>query len=173
MIRSSSIAIQACKRPALLALLGCMFLSAGVLVYFADRRSSSALLVPAIAALGRRNVFGALGQWLPSFVHPLAFSLFTAAALRPGIAACWGACAFWGGVNVAFEVGQHPALAATWSAALHGGAGDWAIARHLLNYFLHGTFDPYDVCAATLGALAGGGLLQCAHHFRERRHGCQ
>ena len=173
MIRSSSIAIQGWKRPALLALLGCMCLSVGLLVYLADRRPSAAPLVPAIAALGGRNVFGALGQWLPSFAHPLAFSLFTAAALRPGMAACWGACAFWGGVNVAFEVGQHPALASAWSAALHGGAGDWAIARHLVNYFLRGTFDPYDLCAATLGALAGGGLLQCTHHFRQRRRDCQ
>jgi hypothetical protein len=158
------------RRAALLVFVGCVSLSLGLLVYLADRVASHAVLVPSIAPLGGRNLFGALGQWLPSFVHPLAFSLFTAAVLRPSAVACCAACTFWGVVNVAFEVGQHPALGALWTAALRSGAGDWAIARSTLNYFLHGTFDPYDVCAATLGALAAGALLQCVDYFEGGRH---
>ena len=168
---SSSLALRASKRAALLVLIGCVALSLGLLVYLADRVGSHAVLVPSIAALEGRNLFGALGQWLPSFVHPLAFSLFTAAVLQPGAAARWGACTFWGLVNVAFEVGQHQALVSAWSAALRGDVGDWAIPRSMLNYFLRGTFDPYDVCAALLGALAAGAVLKCVDHLQGGRHG--
>jgi hypothetical protein len=170
MIYSGSVTVQARKRSALLVILGCVSLSAGLLVYPADRVASHAVLVPSIATLGGRNLFGALGQWLPSFVHPLAFSLFTATVLKPGAAACWGACTFWGLVNVVFEAGQHPALAVSWTAALHGAAGDSPIVRAMLNYFLHGTFDPYDVFAATLGALAAAAVLQLVDHFQGGRH---
>jgi hypothetical protein len=164
-------AVKEWKRAALLVFVGCASLSAGLLVYLADRVASHAALIPSIAALGGRNLFGALGQWLPSFVHPLAFSLFTAAVLKPGVAVCCAACTFWAVVNVAFEVGQHPALAGAWTAALHGGVGESAIARATLYYFLQGTFDPYDVCAATLGSLAAGALLLFGDHFQGERHG--
>ena len=171
MILSSSLAVQRGKRSALLALVGCVWLCAGILVYLADRPASHAVWIPSIAAFGGRNLFGALGQWLPSLVHPLAFSLLTAAVLKPSARAGWSACAFWGAVNSAFEFGQHPALASTWNAFLHAGAGDWAISRHLLNYFLRGTFDLYDLCAATLGAISAGTFLQCFEYFQERCHG--
>lgn len=158
------------KRPALLFFVGSVALSAGVLVYLADRIASHAALIPSIAMLGGRHLFGTLGQWLPSFVHPLAFSLFTAAVLKPGVAAACGACTFWALVDVAFEVAQHPALTASWTAALHGGVGEWVIARSTFNYFLQGTFDPYDICAAMLGALAAGALLRSVDLFQGGRH---
>jgi hypothetical protein len=139
---------------------GCAALSIGVLVYLADRAAQHAVLMPDIAVFGVRNLFGVLGQCLPSFVHALAFSLFTAAVLKPGSTARLGACGFWGAVNVAFEVGQHPAFSPMWAAALLGEAGNWAIAPCVLNYFLHGTFDPQDVCAAVLGASAAGVFLR-------------
>ena len=150
--------------------MGCVALSVGLIVYLVDRVGSHAVLVAPIATLGGRNLFGALGQWLPSFAHPLAFSLFTAAVLRPGAAAYGGACAFWGMVNVAFEVGQHPALSARWTAALHGSAGDWAIGRLVLNYFLNGTFDVYDICAAMLGSLVAGVVLYFSDRFKGAHH---
>jgi len=165
-----AIAVGGWKRAALLVFVGCVSLSVGVLVYLADRVASHAALIPSVDALGGLHLFGALGQWLPSFVHALAFSLFTAAALKPGAAACGAACAFWAFVDVAFEVEQHPALAATWQAALHGGLGEWAIARATLRYFLQGTFDTYDVCAAMLGALLAVALLLFFDHSQGGRH---
>jgi hypothetical protein len=149
---------------------GCAALSIGVLVYLADRAAPHAVLIPGIAIFGVRNLFGVLGQWLPSFVHPLAFSLFTAAVLKPGTTARLGACGFWGAVNVAFEVGQHPAFSPVWAAALQGEAGNWAISRLVLNYFLHGTFDPHDVCAAVLGASAAGVFLHFVDPILEAHH---
>ena len=161
---------EAWRRTGLLAATGCLALSIGVLVYLADRDASQAVLIPAIAALAGYNVVGALGQWLPSFVHPFAFSLFTAAALRPAAASRYGACAAWCAVNVGFEVGQHAAFKSQWAEALRTGAGDWVITRSGLNYLLHGTFDSGDAFAAILGALAAAALLHLVDQSPETRH---
>lgn len=161
---------KAWDRPAVLTGTGCAALLIGILVYLVDRAGSHAAFIPSVALLSGRNVFGTLGQWLPSLVHPFAFGLFTAAILKPGSAARVGACAFWGALNVAFEVGQHPAFKVRWADALRGGAGDWAITRSVLNYCLHGTFDPYDVGAAISGALAAAVLLHFVDHFEKAHH---
>jgi hypothetical protein len=142
----------------------------GLLVYLVDRSPSHALLIPDLGVSGGPLVFGALGQWLPSAMHALAFSLFTAAVLKPGCATRVGACTFWGLVNAAFELGQHPAFSARWAAELQGGAGDGLITRSILNYLLRGTFDPGDLCAALLGALAAGALLHFVDHDRGPYH---
>jgi hypothetical protein len=146
-------------RSLLLAVIGAAALAIGVLVYLADRVAGHAAWVPHLAAFDGRHLFGILGLWLPSLVHPLAFSLFTVAILQPGALARWGACAFWGLVNVGFEVAQLPAFKPYLTEPLQGRAGDWAVTRALLNYCIHGTFDPFDVCAALLGALAAGVIL--------------
>jgi hypothetical protein len=134
------------------------------------RAASGALLIPDLGVSGGPLVFGALGHWLPSAMHALAFSVFTAAALKPGCKTRVGACAFWGLVNAAFEFGQHPAFSARWAAELQGGAGDGVITRSVLTYLLRGTFDPGDVCAALLGALAAGALLHFVEHSRGLHH---
>jgi len=137
------------RREVLLVAIGCGALSAGVLVYLTDRH-------------GTRTgpVFGSIGQWLPSGVHALAFSLFTAAALGRGAARRRGACAAWCTINLAFEVGQHAAFKPHWAAALHAAAGDWPVAGPVLRYLLAGTFDVGDLLAIVLGALAAGLLLE-------------
>jgi hypothetical protein len=148
-------------------------LSIGFVLYFTDRDPSRAALIPTIAAFARHNVFGVLGQWLPSFVHPFAFSLFTAAALGPSAASRYGACAVWCAVNVGFEVGQHEAFKSQWAEALRSGGGDWVVTRSVLNFLLHGTFDGGDVFAAILGALAAASLLHLVDRRREIHHASQ
>lgn len=137
-----------------------MALAVGLLVYMADRVAAPPLLMPAFALLGTGALFGVLGQWLPSFVHPFAFGLLTAAVLPPRSAWRYGACAAWGAVNVAFEVGQHPSISTPLAAALHGAFGASPPARALANYFVLGTFDRGDIVAAVLGALAAAALLR-------------
>jgi hypothetical protein len=157
-------------RTLLLVVIGCAALVIGSLVYLADRTFSRAWLMPDIVAFGGGTLFGTVGQWLPSFVHPLAFSLFTAAILKPGAAARWGACTFWCAVDVAFEIGQHPGFKAYWQEALQGSAVDWAICRWVLNYELNGTFDPRDIGAAVIGAMAAVLLIQLADLIQETPH---
>ena len=131
----------------------------GVLVYLTDRVAGIAVLLPRVDALAGRHLFGAIGQSLPSFLHPFAFSLATAAALRPGVAQRWGACATWCAVNLACEFAQHPAFKASWARALNELAGTGGVERRVMSYCLQGTFDVGDVAAVVLGALAAGALL--------------
>lgn len=146
----------------------------GVLVYFSDRPPASTLLIPTIAPFVQHNRFGVLGQWLPSFVHPFAFSLFTVAALGSAAPAWrYGACALWLGINVCFEVGQHAVFKSPLTEAMNAGPGECAIARSVLNYLIHGTFDVGDMLAAVLGALAAAALLYLVDRCRELHHALQ
>jgi hypothetical protein len=140
------------RRCGLIASIGLFALAVGVLVYLTDRTPHASIL-PSLRR-GAPGVFGVLGLWLPSFVHPLAFGLFTAAVLpaRPGLQ--YAACAFWCVVDVAFELGQHPGVSAQLAAAIDHGLGSLQFAARLANYFRLGTFDWGDIAAVVLGALA-------------------
>jgi len=134
-------AANAPGRPALLVAIGMVAMAVGALVYLSDRASP-----------GSGSVFGVLGRWLPSFVHPLAFSLFTVATLRPRQAPRYGVCFAWFLVNAAFEFGQHPLISGPLTTAL-------PLPRWIAAYFLRGSFDIGDIAAAALGALAAAAVL--------------
>lgn len=153
-----------------LVALGCLALALGLLVYLADRDPSQSLLIPAVAALAGSDWFGPIGQWLPSLVHALAFSLFTAAALPPRSPWRYRACAVWCAVNLAFELGQHPRLSAPLAEGLQAGFGDTRLSRTLANYFLRGTFDVADIVAVVLGALAAAAVLRLLQGTSEKHH---
>lgn len=145
-------------------LTGCLALALGALVYGTDRPAGAAWLVPSLPLLAGWHLFGPLGGMLPSFFHPLAFSLFTAAALPTTDRPAYGACAGWFAVNALFEVGQHATIApvlAAWLQPLPG------VGHRLAAYFSHGRFDVADLAAALLGALLAAALL---HRFQSRRH---
>ena len=152
------------------ALCGGVALAVGALVYWTDRDPVNAPLIPAFATLAGMHLFGALGGWLPSFVHPLAFSLFSAALLEPRARPEYGACAFWFAVNAAFEIGQHPQVRGPLAHALRHGFGDGWLTRALENYFLRGTFDPGDLVAAALGAALAAGILRSLRVYRGNQH---
>jgi hypothetical protein len=157
------------RTSALLAL-ACIGLAAGILVYLTDRVAFSAALMPAVGFLSGRHLFGTVGQWLPSFVHPFAFSLLSAAALPARCVFRYGACLAWCLVNVGFEVGQHPQLKQLWFESLHGPFGQAPLVRFVANYCLKGTFDASDLVAAILGALGAGMVLSLLDHDPETRH---
>jgi len=148
---------------------GSLALAAGLLVYLTDRDAARAVLIPEVAALAGSKLFGALGQWLPSFVHPFAFGLFTAAALPPRSAWRHRACAAWCAINLAFECGQHPLASAPLAEVLGGFRNSW-LGRTLANYFLLGTFDGGDIVAAVLGSLAAVALLWLMQDSTEKVH---
>jgi hypothetical protein len=150
--------------------LGCLALAIGVLVYVTDRNASASLLMPAWALTTNGNWFGAVGQWLPSFIHPFAFSLFTASLLSRASPWRYGACAAWCVVNIAFELGQHPDVKTPLAQAIVSGPFPGALQEVFANYFLHGTFDFFDIAAAILGALAAAGVLCLASRSQELRH---
>lgn len=158
------------RRPAGLGAIAAAALLLGLVVYLSDRPSASALLIPRFEAFGDRQLFGVVGQWLPSFLHPLAFSLLTAAALPSQTAPRYGVCMVWGLVNLGFEVGQHAATKGLLASALLEVFGRAPPARWLADYFLNGTFDIGDVIAAVLGALAAAALLGLAGYRPEQHH---
>ena len=164
---------RAWQRETLLVATGCIALSTGLAVYLADRHGTQAGLAPVLAGVVAGPIFGPLGEWLPSGVHTFAFSLFTAAVLRPGAAPRRVACAAWCAVNLAFEIGQHAAFKPHWAAAQHTVAGASPIARPVLRYLMAGTFDAGDVAAILLGALAASLLLQFVNHKATTRHASQ
>lgn len=155
-------------RSAILGATAAGALLLGVLVYLADRSGSSAAMLPRIDALAGRHVFGAAGQWLPSFAHAFAFSLLTAAALPAGAAQGYAACVFWGAVNVLCEFGQHAAIREHLAAALQHHFGRAPPVQWAADYFLRGTFDVGDLIAACLGALGAAGMLHLVRTRRER-----
>ena len=152
-------------RAAALATIGVAALGIGVLFYLADRDTARTALIPAVASIAGGHLFGAIGQWLPSFVHPFAFSLLTAAVPARTALPGYGACAGWWMVNVAFEAGQHPGIRPAVAEGVDAVLGRTWISGPLSGYFLNGTYDAGDLVAVTAGALAAAGIL----HFLRRR----
>ena len=150
--------------------LASLTLAVGVLLYLTDRTASSSMLLPNIGAHAKLHAFGTLGQWLPSFVHAFAFSLLSAAALYPRASPAYAVCVAWGSLNVLFEIGQHPLVSARLADALRDCEGWLPFAQALSNYFVRGTFDPGDLVAAALGAMAAAAVLFLSHHRSEMRH---
>ena len=157
------------RAPLLLAAIAGLALALGLLVYLTDRGASLAAWMPALPLATRGPLFGTAAQWLPSFVHPFAFSLLTAAMAPVAARPAYRACAAWWAVNVVFEIGQNPRFAGPIAEGLPLMAGPGWTTRRLSDYFLHGTFDAGDLLAATAGAAAAAGVLWLAHR-RSTRH---
>lgn len=149
-----------------LAALGCLALAAGTLVYLTDRDPSRAALIPAIPVLAGLGLFGGLGAWLPSFVHPFAFSLLTAAVQCPRHSPAYWVCALWWAINVAFEVAQAPSVSAEVADVLPKLLGQSWLTDATSRYLLRGTFAVADLVATTAGAAAAAAVLRFVH-FRE------
>jgi hypothetical protein len=135
---------RACVAAALLAL------ALGALVYATDRD-------PVSTARQGPPLFGALGGWLPDFVHPFAFGLLSAVWLSRRPWPAYGACAAWFTVDALFEIGQHAAVAPALAHAVSAVPG---VGGGLAGFFMHGTFDPLDLVAAGAGTLAAVAFVQ-------------
>jgi hypothetical protein len=152
------------SRALLLAAGGIVALVAGVLVYLTGRPAGSAYLLPGSFALHEDTapVFGWLGGVLPGFIHVLAFSLLTVAALRPRTLHRVAAVpAAWFVADLLFEIGQHPAIAPHIAAAMPEYFRHLPLLENVGPYFLRGTFDVGDIVAYAAGALAAYALITC------------
>jgi hypothetical protein len=87
---------------------------------------------------------------LPAFLHAYAFTLLGVAALGASRAHAAIVAVAWTAAGSLLETGQLPAVAEPLSRALAGIAGTGPVSA----YFTGGTFDPLDICATALGALA-------------------
>jgi hypothetical protein len=137
-----------------LALMAVGALALGSLVYVLDRPAATVYLLPNVLSLarGHHRWFGALGGNLPEFVHVYAFILLTV-AVGPWPARVLPICAFWWAVDSLFKVGEHPLLAPHIAAVLPAWFQHVPILDNTGNYFLHGTFDPWDLVAILVGSI--------------------
>ena len=161
-----AVAAHVAGRTALHQAVAVAALVLGTSIYLIDRAPGHAMLIPHLGSAGATPMFGAMGAWLPSFLHPLAFALLTAAVLPAASPWRYGGCALWGAINVLFEMGQHAALKGAWLVAVDIGAMPSALAR----YFIRGTFDTADLAAAAAGALAAAALLRGLDRLKENDH---
>ena len=161
-------AVESVSASLTLSAVGAAALALGVLVYLTDRGAASAPLIPSIDVLGGADLFGAAAAWLPSFLHPLAFILFTAAVALPSASPPYWTCLLWLAIDVMFEAGQLPAASERFSSLAREvtdpTGGLVAIARYLQN----GTYDPADIAATVGGVLVAGVVL---HVVLRRRKG--
>ncbi len=85
--------------------IGLTALLLGTMVYVVDRPWEQTIFVPGDLSLFplTPSVFGVIGHSLPTFVHVLAFCLFTAALLAGGKKTAIVVCLSWFLVAAAFE----------------------------------------------------------------------
>lgn len=142
--------------PRVLVRIGLCALGFGLLVYLVDRPAGHAALIPAAWSWrGHSPVFGAIGGWLPSLLHPLAFSLLSAAVMARPAATAGRVCLAWWTVGIVAELVQHPLLSAPLAAAW----GSIPVLDLVARYAQRGRFDIADLAATTAGALAAAALL--------------
>lgn len=135
--------------------IGLAVLLLGTLVYALDRPPAETLITAATGLPSfTPGIFGPLGPVLPAFAHVFAFILLTTALIGNTRTVCLSACIGWWVVDSAFELGQHPSIASWLSTYLSPGPESLAIVNYTVDYFVYGTFDPWDLLAITVGGLA-------------------
>ena len=109
----------------------------------------------------------ALGS-IPTFLHVFSFVLLTVAVARPKSATtCVAIACGWCIVNVLFETGQHSGIAPLIDQILPASFDSVPLLENISPFFLNGTFDPTDVLAAALGAVASTSFV---FWIRNREH---
>ena len=131
-------------------------LSMGAAVYLFDRQANDVYLMASWMALGdhSRPVFGALGDYLPTFTHVYVFILLTAVVAASSLRSVLVICVFWLVIDVAFEVAQLTVVAQQIPAFIPDWFGAIPVLDNTSRYFLSGTFDVLDIISIAAGALA-------------------
>jgi hypothetical protein len=140
-------------------LLATLLLAIGVLVYALDRDGAAYFLPPWTAALTASNIFGPLGDHLPTFLHTLAFILITAAVLRPWPKRLPAICTTWFVIECLFELGQLAPFDARLAAAVPASFDGIPVLEITTDYFIRGTCDPLDILSIGLGAVVAYPLV--------------
>ena len=134
--------------------IGVAALSMGLMVYLYDRPPGSVMLLEAMGAgaVSEVGLFGSISGQLPAFIHVFAFALLTTGLLGCRSRGAFFVCMFWLVINVLFELGQVVENSATTNGS---GAFNAIFGPGVLGeFFRSGTFDPLDLLAMALGAIA-------------------
>jgi len=138
-------------------LTGAIVLFFGILVYIVDRPPDQTLFIdksPVNISLYQilPDLFGIIGNSLPSFAHVFSFILITAGLIASKKNQFIFICLFWFLINSFFELGQK------FSAMFIKIIPDWFTAIPIFNntgdYFVRGTFSFGDMAAIIIGTIA-------------------
>jgi hypothetical protein len=137
-------------------LLGAAGLLFGALIYLVDRSPDQTYFVyKSSIDISLYNIlpnlFGPIGNNLPTFIHVFSFILITAGLISCQKRGYLIICTSWFLADYAFELGQK---FNSWPSKL---IPDWFAGIPFLenteNYFLSGTFDYFDLTAITIGTI--------------------
>ena len=109
-----------------------------------------------------------ISGFLPDFLHTYAFILLTFITL--GVTSKYSlhiSMAFWLLVESLFEIGQHPFFSHFFARLEAFASGSFFPIPFVTGYFLHGTFDPLDLSAIFLAALAA---FFTTRYFQNQEH---
>ncbi len=144
---------------ALWVLAGAAALALGVVIYALYRSRESVYFLALLKPAWTPRVI--LPPWLnilsdhaPSMVHVYAFSLLTAACIRPGPRRAAMACAIWFAIDVLFEGAQHPRVSPLFAQAVPDALAGVPFLENIGPHFRTSTFDPLDLLAIAIGAVA-------------------
>lgn len=138
-------------------ILGILALFIGSLVYLLDRPADSVLLISKSISLFDNHalLFGAIGQHLPTFSHPFAFILITAALMNSvKQSAYFSICFIWLVIDSVFEIAQNETINQYLATYIPPLFTDLPLMSHLQNYFINGHYDPFDLLSILAGVIA-------------------
>lgn len=151
-------------------LIGLSVMLLGTLVYVVDRPPVQTYFVyKSFVNISLHNtlpnLFGFIGNSLPSFVHVFSFILITAGLLHCQKRGYLIICACWFLTNIIFELGQK------FKALSSAMVPDWfsriLFLENSKNYFLSGTFDFNDLTAIVFGTIIAYFVLSITIKRRE------
>lgn len=132
---------------------GIVALTIGILIYVFDRSATAVYFIPDSSVIAKTTplLFGPLGNYLPAFLHTLAFALFAnAIAGRRYIGLM---CIGWFVAEAFLELAQIDAVAFRIAGLLPNWFNEWPILENVSSHFLTGNFDTLDIIFLTLGCM--------------------
>jgi hypothetical protein len=161
-----------CKATILQSAAALFALLVGLLFYILSRPADSVYLFTlfSYSPTHYSNLFGVVGEWLPSFIHTYAFILLTVLVVGSGPRVIIISSLFWVGIGWLFEWGQHTVVSVHLVTHMPEWFSTIPVLENSANYFLYGTFDPLDLAAVVVGALAAWLTHRLAQNC-EFRHG--
>jgi len=151
-------------------LIGLAVLLLGTLVYLVDRPPDQTYFVyKSFVNISLHNtlpnLFGFIGNSLPSFIHVFSFILITGSVFHCRKKGCLIICTYWLLVDCAFELGQKFNLGSSkiipdWFAGI-------PFLENTKNYFVHGTFDFNDLIAIAIGSIIAYFILIITMEMRK------
>jgi len=139
----------------------------GGIVYLVFRSGSTVYFLAGIIpeAVNYSISAGYILNSIPSFFHIYAFILLTAVVLNPARTGLILICLGWMGVELFFEIGQHPFFAQYLTGWVPAWFANFPYLEVMNTYFLSGTFDPVDVLFILFGTVAALLTLHKAHRW--------